>query len=98
MAIVYRHPNGRAASTWELKSLPQLIEVHRKSSDPYARVEQFGKAAISNYFIWDRERYDYAVSTINDYYRSILEMADAGWPGGLRWLHCEENKPPDLSP
>lgn len=90
-AVVYRYPNGQPASTWELKSHPQLIEVHRKSSDPYTKVEQFRNAAISNYFIWDREHYNYAVSPINDYYRSILKMANGGWPGGLRWLHGEDN-------
>jgi hypothetical protein len=38
------------------------------------------------------ERYDYPVSSMNDYYRSILERSLQGWPGGLRWLH-EEDKP-----
>jgi len=97
-AVVYRHPNGRPASTWELQGHPQLIEVHRKSSDPYAEAEQFMNAAISNYFVWDREHYDYAVSPINGYYRSILEMANGGWPGGLRWLYGEDNGTPRLPP
>lgn len=90
-AAVYRYPNGQPASTWELQCHPQLIEVNRKPSDPYAKAEQFMGAAISNYFIWDREHYNYAVSPINDYYRSILKMADGGWPGGPRWLHGEDN-------
>jgi len=89
-AVVYRYPNGQPASTWELQGHPQLIEVHRKPSDPYAKAEQFMNAAITNYFIWDREHYNYAVSPINDYYRSILDMANGGWPGGLRWLHGED--------
>ena len=33
---------------------------------------------------------------MNDYYRSILSMADRGWPGGLRWLHGEDGE--SLSP
>jgi len=97
-AVVYRCPNGRPASTWELQCHPQLIEAHRKSSDPYARAGQFMNAAISNYFIWDLGNYNYAVSQINDYYRSILEMANCGWPGGLRWLHGEDDGTPHMTP
>jgi hypothetical protein len=41
---------------------------------------------IANYYCWQSEIYDYAITGLNDYYVSILEMADRGWPGGLRWL------------
>ena len=40
-----------------------------------------------NYPIWKASDLDYTVSGLNDYSRRVLEMADAGWPGGLRWLH-----------
>jgi len=89
--VIYRHRDGRPASTWDLKNDPALIELHRtKEGRPYTRVGQFRGAAISNYFVWESEQYDYAVSPINDYYRSILEMSLKGWPGGLTWLHGED--------
>jgi len=90
-SVTYRHREGDPTSTWELMNQPQLIEAHRKSASAlYARVEQFRSAAITNYFIWEWEDYDYTVSTVNDYYRSILEMSAQGWPGGLRWLRGED--------
>ena len=89
---VYRRPDGRPASTWELMNKPDLIEWNRRRHrGAYTSTrEQFAGVAISNYFVWDSARYDYGVSSINDYYRSILSMANQGWPGGLRWLHGEE--------
>jgi len=89
--VVYRHPGGKPASTWDLMNNPHLIECHsRGESTPYTVVSQFRGAAISNYFVWRWREYDYTVSKINDYYRSILEMSNKGWPGGLRWLHGED--------
>ena len=89
---VYRQPDGRTASTWQLMSEPELIESHRRSHEPaYTSTrEQFSGTAISNYYVWHSEMYNYAVSSLNDYYRSILSMANQRWPGGLRWLHGEE--------
>ena len=91
--VVYRHPDGRPASTWELMNEPELIESH--ACNPIAAYTstrgQFAGAAIFNYFVWQSEMYSYAVSTINAYLRSILCMAQQGWPGGLRWLHGEES-------
>jgi hypothetical protein len=69
-------------------SKPELSEAHQEWL--YSRPEQFRAAAVSNYFIWERENYDYTVSPINEYYRAVLEMARKGWPGGMRWLHGEE--------
>ena len=90
--VVYMHPDGRPASTWELMNEPELIESH--ACNPMAAYTstrgQFAGAAISNYFVWQSEMYNCAVSSINDYYRSILSLAQKGWPGGLRWLHGEE--------
>jgi len=86
--VIYRHLRGKPASTWDLMLNPHLIEHHsRGESTPYTTVSQFREAAISNYFVWRWQEYDYTVSEINDYYRTILEMAEQGWPGGLRWLH-----------
>ena len=89
--VVYLHPNGEPASVWELMSQPSLVEAHRrKSGTIYTTPGQFRAAAVSNYFVWEREKHDYAVSGVNEYCRSILEMSLRGWPGGLRWLHGED--------
>lgn len=47
-------------------------------------------AGISNYFCRDAKTFDYTVTGMNEYYLSILSMADQKWPGGLRWLHEED--------
>ncbi len=96
--VIYRHPEGKPgkpASTWELMNDSELVEMHSRGDlTPYTKAEQFRSAAISNYFIWlwkeYSRRYSYKTSGINDYYRSILEMAEKGWPSGLRWLHGED--------
>jgi hypothetical protein len=88
--VVYRTADGTPATTWDLMGDPGLVESHRRASgSAYSRPSQFARAAISNYSIGDRMQYDYTVSGVNDYYRTILEMSDDGWPGGLRWLHGE---------
>ncbi len=78
--VVYRHHDGTPASTWEIQRDPVLLEAHK----------QFRSAAIANYYVWDRDQYDYTVSSLNAYYQTILEQAQRGWPGGLRWLHGED--------
>jgi len=89
--IVYRHPDRRPASVWELMHNPELVMRHSKAgSIAYARPGQFRAAAISNYSVCDWRGYDYTASRLNDYYRSVLKMAEQGWPGGLRWLHGED--------
>ena len=90
-AVTYRHPGGKPASAWELMRGPQLIEAHwRAPSTEYTRIGQFKRTAVSNYFVWEWSKYDYTLSSINSYCRSILEMSARGWPGGLRWLHDED--------
>ena len=32
------------------------------------------------------------MSKLDSYNRRVLEMANAGWPGGLRWLHGEDDQ------
>jgi len=89
-SVIYRHTDGKIVTTWDLIQDPRLIEFNRGISDGfYTTVGQFKGAAISNYFVW--EKHNYKISGINDYYRSILEMSDKGWPCGLRWLHGEDN-------
>jgi hypothetical protein len=92
-AVVYRHPDGKPASVWELMNQPRLVEAHWKGASTfYTTVGQFRAAAISNYSLWESASYDYTVSPLNAYYRSILEMSLRGWPGGLRWLHGEDRR------
>jgi len=91
--VIYRHPEGKPASTWDLMNNSRLIEYHsRGDSTLYTTPGQFRRAAISNYFVWHWKKYNYTVNKINNYYRSILEMSNKGWPGGLRWLHGEETR------
>jgi transglutaminase-like putative cysteine protease len=89
-SVVYRRADGTPATTWELMGNPALVEAHRGPGATYTRPDQFKAAAVANYFVWDRLCYDYTVSGLNGYYRSILEMSNRGWPGGLRWLHGED--------
>lgn len=35
-------------------------------------------------------KYEFAVSNVNAYYRSILQMSNKRWPDGLRRLHGED--------
>ena len=90
--VVYRREDGRPASTWELMNQPELIESHRHQNElaHTSTPGQFSGAAISNYLVWQSAEYNYAVSQLNGYTRSILSLANRGWPGGLRWLHGEE--------
>ncbi|MEE8413653.1 MAG: transglutaminase domain-containing protein [Dehalococcoidales bacterium] len=88
--VIYRHEGGKAASAWKLLNSPEIIEKHwRGDSTYYTTPDQFSRAAISNYFVSESREYDYTVSRLNDYKRSVLEMAEKGWPGGFRWLHGE---------
>jgi len=87
-SVIYCLPDGRPARTWDLMSDPGLVEAHGPAA--YTNPGQFRRAAIANYFAWQSGAYDYAVSAPNEYYRPILEMSDKGWPGGLRWLHGED--------
>jgi len=89
--VRYRHPDGVPATTWALMHNAALITAHRRGAETiYTEPDQFRAAAIANYFVADHHRYDYAVTGMNDYTRSILEMSARGWPGGLRWLHGED--------
>jgi hypothetical protein len=89
-AVVYRTPDGQPTSVWALMNNSSLIEARRVARACYTRPEQFRAAGVVNYFCWEATRCDYATSRLNDYYRSILKMSDKGWPGGLRWLHGED--------
>jgi len=82
--VVYRQPNGAPASVWTLMQTPALVSAHGQSA------AQFGAAGTANYFVWDSDSFDYTTSRLNDYCRSILEQAERGWPGDLRWLHGED--------
>jgi len=97
--VIYHHITSKPATTWELMNNPQLVKRHwRDESTPYTNPEQFRAAGIINYFVWQWKKYDYTVSGVNDYYRSILEMANKNWPNGQRWLHNENKINPDEPP
>ena len=88
--IVYIADEGLPASVWDLMNNPRLVEEHRRNPRAcYTTPGQFRAAGIANYFVWESQRYDYTVTGMNDYYLSILSMSSQGWPGGLRWLHGE---------
>ncbi len=88
--VVYLSPEGMPATTWDLMTHPDWISRHyRGRSTLYTRRGQFRTAAVVNYRLGRKEDYDYSVSPVNRYYRSILALSDRGWPGGLRWLHGE---------
>ena len=86
--LVYELRDGAPVATWNLMQDPALFEAH--SGSYYSVPDQYRAAAVSNYLVGDYGKYDYTTSRINDYYRSILEMSEAGWPGGLRWMHGED--------
>jgi len=88
--VIYRREENCPASVWELMKNPKLVDRHRTPLAGYSSPNQFRAAAVSNYFIREAAKFNYAVSGLNDYYRSILGMSGSGWPGGLRWLHGEE--------
>ena len=88
--VVYRKDGGAPASAWELQRAPDLIAAHRRLHGGYGSPAQFLGVAIVNYFVWEADRFDFTVSALNPYTRSILEQSERGWPGGLRWLHGED--------
>ena len=88
--VVYRRADGLPATTWELMNDAGLVIGHQGPDAWYTHPEQFAAAGIANYYLRDSDRYDSTSAGLNDYYRSILSMADRGWPGGLRWLHGED--------
>ena len=91
--VVYRHPSGRPATTWELMNDERLVRGSWEGrSSFYADPRQFEGAAVCNYPIWRASDFVYTVSSLNDYARRVLEMADKGWPGGLRWIQGEEGE------
>lgn len=91
--VVYRHPDGRPASLWEVHRSPELVLTHTGPDHAYSTPGQFRAVAITAYDIADASRYDYTESPINDYVREIWRMSNAGWPGGLRWLFSEDEAP-----
>jgi hypothetical protein len=91
-AVVYYDVEKNPVSVWSLMNTPDLIDAHSKGDiTPYTNTSQFEAAAMSNYYTWERDKYNYKRSGINDYYRTILEMSEKGWPGGLRWIHGESD-------
>ncbi|MDE3260198.1 MAG: hypothetical protein OYM47_20380 [Gemmatimonadota bacterium] len=91
--IVYRKDDGGPATTWDLMNDAELVMRHEVPEGRHMRPSQFASAGIANYKVRDSDSYDYTVTGLNEYYRTILTMAKRGWPGGLRWLHGETRDP-----
>lgn len=90
--VVYRHPDGRPASVWDLQHDAGLIERNRGGRPlAYVQERQFRAAGITEYPIHTRGDFTYQAGKVTPYYAAILEMADRGWPGGARWLHGEDS-------
>lgn len=62
--VVYRRADGMPATTWNLMNDRDLVESHGPAA--YTSPGQFRAAAVSNYFVWERGAYDYAVSGASD--------------------------------
>jgi hypothetical protein len=90
--VVYHSSKRYPVSVWNLMNNHQLIEEHYigDQSNAFNAIGQFSGVAISNYFIRKIEDYNYTISKINSYYRSILESSNRGWPSGLKWIHNED--------
>ena len=84
---IYEGGEWHAVDTTNGIVYPESVAELMDRPDP----GQFRAAALVNYGPSDAHRYDYTISTINDYMRPVLEAAIEGWPGGLRWLHGEDN-------
>jgi transglutaminase-like putative cysteine protease len=98
-AVVYRDGRGLPASTWQLMRHPEWVRRHdRGAATPFARAGQFRRAAIAEYPLRPRNDRAYRTSRLNRYYRSVLDQAERGWPGGLRWLHGEDRSPTPRPP
>ena len=68
--VVYRHPNGKPATVWELMNHERLVRGSWEGrSSFYADPRQFEGAAVCNYPIWRASDFDYTVSGLNDYSR-----------------------------
>ncbi len=86
---VHSDPEGRPASAWDLMQHPAWLGGRVRG--PYDRAGQYGVAAIGDYPPPPYGPRAFAISRVSPYYRSILGMSDRGWPGGLRWLHGEDD-------
>ena len=81
--VVYRHPNGRPATTWELMNDDRLVLGNwQRQSSFYANPRQFEAAAVCNYSIGQASDFDYTVSTLNDYNRPFLRLLMLAGPAG----------------
>lgn len=89
--VVYCLGKAVPATTWELMSRNELVDRHfRGKVIRRTRRGQFRAAAIVDYPLSRTAHQRYPVSKVSRYYRSILRMSNRGWPGGLRWIHGED--------
>jgi hypothetical protein len=69
---------------------PDPVEEYRRNPRAYYTTPgQFRAAGTAKCSARESDRFEYAVTGINDHCFSILSMSDKEWPGGLRWLRGE---------
>lgn len=97
--VVVRHQDGTPASAWEIHNdcnvankifYQQSPESEKESYFLYSPGEQYESVGISNYYVDEKENYDYTTSMVNDYCKEILKHSDEQWAGGIRWIHGED--------
>lgn len=91
--VVYRDKSSKPLSVWELCNNHDLIRMHYESHEDVERkTGQFLACAIYNYFVNDFQKYDYTISGVNNYYRTLLEESErAGWRN-LKWIFGEDER------
>jgi len=97
--VVIKNQDGSPASAWEIHKdyniankifFKQSPESKQESYFLYSPGEQYESVGITNYYIDEKEKYNYKTSKVNDYCREILRNSDEQWAGGLRWIHGED--------
>jgi len=97
--VVIRNQDGTPASAWEIKNecnivnsifYKQFPESEQEGYFLFTPGEQYESVGISNYYVDEKDNYNYSTSKVNDYYRAILKNSDEQWADGLRWIHGED--------
>ena len=90
--FVYERSDGNPASALDV--MRERSGSHTTAStnpSPGQSVGLFRDVFLVNYNPMLASVYDFTESKANAYYLSILTESSAGWPGGLRWLHGEDD-------
>ena len=97
--IVFKHRDGTPMSVWEIHNDYNLANQAFYQRHPEAENEgylffppgeQYESVGISNYYVDEKDKYNYQTSRVNDYCREILRHSDEKWARGIRWIHGED--------